>query len=68
MKHPWYNQQLKHLQNVIEETSNKTPTRMLFQGLAELLRLEIRLSGTFKDVPYDKLKNALTSTWLTDYS
>ena len=38
---------------------------MLLMGLAEQLRLEIGLSGTFKDIPWNQLKKTLTSTWLT---
>ena len=50
IKHLWYNQQLKHLQNLIGETSNKTPTCMLLQDSAKLLCLEIGLPGNFQDV------------------
>ena len=32
----------------------------------EQLRLEIRLLGIFKDVPWNQLKQPFTSTWLTD--
>ena len=30
------------------------------------MRLEIGLPGTFKDVPWQRLKGILISTWLTD--
>ena len=33
--YPWYNQQLKHLQIVIGETVNKTPTELLIKSTAE---------------------------------
>ena len=60
VKHPWYNQQLKYLQIVDGETANKTPTRMLLQATVELLRWEIGLIGTFKNVPWEKLKMPLS--------
>ena len=53
--HPWYHQQLKHLQTLIGEITNKIPTGMLLQASAEQLRLEIGLPGTFKDVPWNEL-------------
>ena len=52
--------------NLIWETANKTPTGMLLQATVELLRSEIGLSSIFKDIPWNKLKNALMSRWLTD--
>ena len=64
--HPWYKQQLKHLQTLIGEISNNTPTGILLQASAEQLHLEIGLPGTFKDVPWNRFKKTLTSTWLTD--
>ena len=64
--HPWYNQQLKHLQTLIGELANSTPTGTLLQVSAEQLRLELGLPGTFKDVPWHRFKKSLTSTWLTD--
>ena len=55
--HLWYNQQLKRLQTLIGEISNNTPTGMLVSASTEQLRLETRLPGAFKDVPWNKLKN-----------
>ena len=49
--HPWYNQQLKHLQALMGEIAKHAPTGILLQALAEQLRLEIWLPRTFKDVP-----------------
>ena len=66
LKHPWYNQQLKHLYTLIGEIANKTPTGLLIQASAESLRLEIGLPGSFRDVPWKQLKGTLISTWLTD--
>ena len=63
--HPWYHQQIKHLQTLIGETANNTPTGKLFQASAEQLRLEIGLPGTFKDVPWDQLTDIITSTWMS---
>ena len=63
--HPWYHQQIKHLQTLIEETTNNTPIGKLFQLSAEQLRLEIGLPGTFKDVPWDQLTDIITSTWMS---
>ena len=51
--HPWYNQQLKHLQTLIGEITNNTPTGMLLMASAEQLRLEIWLLETFKDVSWN---------------
>ena len=64
--HPWYNQQLKHLQNLIGVIANNTPTGILLQALAEQLRLELGLPETIKDVPWNLFKKSLTSTLLTD--
>ena len=66
LNHPWCNQQLKHLYTLIGETANKTPTELLLQASAELLRLEIGSPVTFKDVHRKRLKFTLTSTWLID--
>ena len=63
--HPWHHQQIKHLQTLIEETTNNTPIGKLFQLSAEQLRLEIGLPGTFKDVPWDQLTDIITSTWMS---
>ena len=63
--HPWYHQQIKHLQTLIGETANNTSTGKLFQASAEQLRLEIGLPGTFKDVPWDQLTDIITSTWMS---
>ena len=63
--HPRYHQQIKHLQTLMGETANNTPTGKLFQASAEQLRLEIGLPGTFKDVPWDQLKEIITSTWMS---
>ena len=52
--HPWHHQQLKHLQTLIGEITNNTPTGMLLQASSEQLRLEIVLPGTFKDVPWNE--------------
>ena len=60
--HPWYNKKLKHLQTLIGEFTNNTPTGILLMASAEPLHLEIGLSGTFNDVPWNQLKNTLTST------
>ena len=64
--HPWYHQQLKHLQTLIGEIANNTPIGILLQASSEQLRLEIGLPGTFKDVPWNQFKKTLTFTWLTD--
>ena len=63
--HPWYYQQIKHLQTLIGKTANNTPTGKLFQASAEQLRLKIGLPGTFKDVPWDQLTDIITSTWMS---
>ena len=63
--HPWYHQRIKHLQALMEETANNTPTGKLFQASAEQLRLEIGLPGTFKDVPWDQLQEIITPTWMS---
>ena len=63
--YPWYHQHIKHLQTLIGETANNTPTGKLFQASAEQLRLEIRLSGTFKDVPWVQLIDIIISTCMT---
>ena len=60
--HPWYHQQIKHLQTLTGETANNTPTGKLFQASAEQLRLEIGLPDTFKDVPWNQLTYIITST------
>jgi len=51
---------------LIGEIANTTPTVMLLIASAEQLRLEIELPGTFKDIPWNRLKNTLISAWLTD--
>ena len=54
--HPWYNQQLKHLQTLIGELANSTLTGILLQASAEQLRLELGFPRTFKDVPWHRFK------------
>ena len=55
---------MKYIFTLIGETANTTLIGMLLKALAELLRLKIGLSGTFKHIPWDKIKHTLTSTWL----
>ena len=56
IKNTWYNRQLKNLHTLIGENSNKKLTGMILQASLELLRIEIGLPDTFKDVPWDKIK------------
>ena len=46
--HPWYNQQLKHLQILIWELANSTPTGLFLQVSAEQLCLELGLPGNIQ--------------------
>ena len=46
---PWYNQQIKYLQTLLEEPANNTQTAMFIQISTEQLKLEIGLPEKFKD-------------------
>ena len=63
--HPWRHQQIRHLQTLIEETANNTPTGKLLQVSTEQQRLGIGLTSTFKNVPWEQITDIITSTWMT---
>jgi hypothetical protein len=67
-RHPYYQQEIKHLSVLITETANpESPTGQLLVGEAEDLRLELGLQGEFTDAPWDRLGAAVTHTWLTHF-
>ena len=51
---------------MVGEIVNNIPTRILLAASVEQLCLKIELPGTFKDVPWNQLKNTLTSSWMID--
>ena len=63
--HPWRHQQIRHLQTLIDETANNTPTGKLLQVSTEQQRLGIGLTSTFKNVPWEQITDIITSTWMT---
>ena len=63
--HPLYNQQIKDLHTLLEETANNNQIEILIRASPEQLRLEIGLLGTFKAISWGKLKEVLTYIWLT---
>ena len=58
--HPLYNQQIKDLHTLLEETANNNQIEILIRASPEQLRLEIGLLGTFKAISWGKLKEVLT--------
>jgi hypothetical protein len=70
VRHPYYNQELKHnlLSVLLAETANPSlPTGQLLVGEAEDLRLEIGLLGEFTDAPWTQFGPVITHTWLTHF-
>ena len=62
--HPWYHQELHHLDVFWEEISNETLTGDLLQVSLEELRLELGLPGYLTAAPYTKMDRCATSCWL----
>jgi hypothetical protein len=68
VRHPYYNQESKHLSVLLAETDNpSSPTGQLLVGEAEHLRLEIGLPGESTDAPWPQLGPVITHTWLTQF-
>jgi hypothetical protein len=64
--HPWYHQEIVHLQALLEHTQQTTITGQLFTTSLEQLRLEMGTPGVLTDAPFKKLKAIVTETWLKD--
>ena len=62
--HPWYHQELQHLEVFWEEISQKTLTGDLLQISLEELRLELGLPGYLTDAPYHFMADSATDCWL----
>jgi hypothetical protein len=62
--HPWYNQELTHLITACRETYSQSSTGRLLNATGEQLRLEMGLSGSFSDWPFDTMAKSLTECWL----
>jgi hypothetical protein len=60
-RHPFYQQELKHLSVLLTETANpSSPTGQLLVGAAEDLCIEIGLPGEFTDAPWSQLREIIT--------
>jgi hypothetical protein len=66
VRHPFYQQEIKHLSVLIGELANpSSPTGQLLMGKAQDLHIEIGLPGEFTDAPWTQLGEIITHTWLT---
>jgi len=63
--HFWYDQELTHLQDYVEQINLGTPCGHRYQISTELLRLETGHPEDFTDVPYDKLQSCVSPSWIT---
>jgi len=63
--HPWYNQELSHLETFWEETSLESHTDELFGNLVETLRLELGFPGFLTSIPYTRMEMCATTSWMT---
>jgi len=63
--HPWYNQELSHLETFWEETSLESHTGELFGNLVETLRLELGFPGYLTSIPYTRMEMCATTSWIT---
>jgi len=65
LMHPWYNQELSHLETFWEETSLESHTGELFGNLVETLRLELGFPGYLTSIPYTRMEMCATTSWIT---
>jgi hypothetical protein len=64
--HPWYNQELTHLETCLREGTAKTITGDLIQASAEQMRLEMGISSKLGEVNSEtkKVLSLATECWL----
>lgn len=64
--HPWYRQNLTHLQTCLTETLTNGITGDLIKGCLEELRLEIGMPGRPMEWQINFTKDIMTECWLKD--
>ena len=65
LMHPWYNQELTHLETFWEELASETHTGEFFTTSMEALRLELSYPTSLMSVPFDRMAGCATNSWLT---
>jgi hypothetical protein len=63
--HPWFHQELTHLQICLDVLNTHDLLSNLLQACFESLRLEIGYPGQITDAPYETLAEAVTNSWVT---
>jgi ribonuclease HI len=63
--HPWFHQELTHLQICLDVLNTHDLLSNLLQACFESLRLEIGYPGQITDAPYETLTEAVTNSWVT---
>ncbi len=62
--HPWYGQELSHLEILWESASRPTLEGDILQQAFESLRMELGVPDSITDVPYSLCGQSVTNTWL----
>jgi len=63
--HPWYNQELTHLEALWEELASETHTGEFLTTSMEALRLELGYQTSLMSVLFDRMAGCATDCWLT---
>jgi hypothetical protein len=63
--HPWYNQELTHLEVLWEEISRESHTGQLLQASLEELYLELDFVCNLTSIPYQDMHLCATPSWMT---
>jgi len=64
LMHPWYNQELTHLETLWEELASETHTREFITTSMEALRLELGYPTSLMSVPFDRMAGCATDSWV----
>ncbi len=64
LMHPWYGQELSHLEILWESASRPTLEGDILQQAFESLRMELGVPDSISDVPYSLCGQSVTNTWL----
>ena len=65
LMHPWYNQELTHLETLWEELASETHTGEFITTSMEALRLELGYPTSLMSIPFDRMAGCATDSWLT---
>jgi len=65
LMHPWYNQELTHLETLWEELASETHMGEFITTSMEALRLELGYPTSLMLVPFDRMAGCATDSWLT---